>query len=77
MSTHAQTMLAAIEAVLEGRITADIEQYSIAGRSITKIPIAELLKLRSYYKAEAVREQRADMISSGEVLSTNVRVRFI
>lgn len=43
--------LAAIEAVLQNRITADIEQYSIAGRSITKIPVRELLQLRGQYRA--------------------------
>jgi len=75
--THAETMLKAIEAVLEGRVTADIEQYSIAGRQITKIPIEELIKLRQYYKLEVIREQQAEQLGSGEVLSKNIRVRFI
>lgn len=47
--SHAEKMLAAIEAVLEGRITADVMAYTIAGRSVTKIPVKELLELRAKY----------------------------
>lgn len=74
--THAETMLQAIEAVLEGRITADIEQYTIAGRSITKIPIEQLIKLHSHYAILVKLEKRADDIAQGMGVSNNVRVRF-
>lgn len=46
-------VLAKIDAVLTGRITADVESYAIAGRSIMRIPIAELMKLRGIYAALA------------------------
>lgn len=36
-----------IDARLDNRITSDMESYSIAGRSVTRIPIDELLKLRA------------------------------
>lgn len=52
---HEVKMLAAIEAVLEGRITADVQQYAIGGRQITKIPIEELAKLRGRYQAKVER----------------------
>jgi hypothetical protein len=50
--SHAETMLKAIEAVLEGRVTDDIVSMSIAGRSITKIPINDLMVLRANYMKE-------------------------
>lgn len=50
--THAARTLAIIEAKLEGRLSADLESYQIAGRSINKIPFAELRKLRREYAAE-------------------------
>ncbi len=48
--THEEQTLIVIEAALQGRITSDIEHYSIAGRSVSKIPIAELIKLRGIYQ---------------------------
>lgn len=76
MATHAETMLSAIEAVLEGRITADVEAYSIAGRQITKIPMAELLTLRDKYKAEVNSEAAAASIAAGTGNPRKIKVRF-
>jgi len=39
--------LEAIDAVIAGRITADVSAYTIDGRSVTRIPLAELRQLRS------------------------------
>lgn len=55
--THAEKMLEAIESVLEGRATSDIESYSIAGRAVNKIPIAELIKWHNVYLARVKRER--------------------
>lgn len=52
LRSHAERTLAAIEAVLEKRATSDQQSYSIAGRSITKIPLTELISLRDKYRAE-------------------------
>lgn len=76
MASHAKTMLDAIEAVLEGRITSDVEQYSIGGRQITKIPISELSVLRSKYKAEVAREEEADRLKMGLKNKRMIKVRF-
>lgn len=67
--SHAEKMLAAIDAVLEGRITADVEAYQIGGRSVTKIPFAELRKARNLY-VSAVRRERT------RTFGTTVRVNF-
>lgn len=55
--THAERTLAVIEAALEGRLTGDLESYTIAGRSVTKIPVEQLWGLRSRYRAEVWRER--------------------
>ncbi|NUO63465.1 MAG: hypothetical protein HOQ34_07840 [Gemmatimonadaceae bacterium] len=67
---HAEKMLAAIEAVIENRIPADVESYTIGGRSIVKMSSEELRRWRGYYAAE-VRRAR----SGGQVFSP-VRVSF-
>lgn len=49
--TFEEKMLSVVEAALSGRLTADLQSYQIAGRSITKIPIAELRQIRGELKA--------------------------
>ena len=41
-STHVSRMLALIQARLEGRLELDSENYSVAGRSLSRIPMADL-----------------------------------
>lgn len=53
----AERTLTVIEAAIQGRLTADIEHYSIAGRSVSKIPIGELTKLRGIYASLVWRER--------------------
>lgn len=77
MATHAETMLANIEAVLEGRITSDVESYTIAGRQITKIPITELLTMRDKYRAERNGELAAESIAEGTGNPNKIRVRLL
>ena len=57
--SHARKVLDAIRAVLENRATVDQEQYQIQGRSLTRTPIADLIKLRNLYEAEVKREDAA------------------
>lgn len=56
--SHAQKMLEAIEQVLLGRITKDVEAYEIDGRSITKIPMLELMTLKKQYMNTVHIERR-------------------
>lgn len=56
--THAEKVLAAIEAVIENRATADVQSYTIGGRSLTKMTPEQLLHWRNVYRAE-VRKERA------------------
>lgn len=55
-TTHAARTLAAIEAVIENRASADVLKYQIAGRSLEKMPPADLLRWRNHYRAEVAAE---------------------
>lgn len=43
--------LTVVEAVLSGRVTDDIVMYQIGGRTVSKLPLQELLALRSSLRA--------------------------
>lgn len=69
--THAEKMLEAIEAVLEGRITDEYKTIKINNREITKHSFDELRRLREYYRAELTRiKARKNKIFQ------NIRYRF-
>jgi hypothetical protein len=55
--TFNQRMLDALRARLEGRANADVESYSIGGRSISKMPFGELAKWEAIYAAKVRTEQ--------------------
>ena len=62
-TTHAERVLAAIEKRIENRVVSDLENYTIDGRTINKIPIAELQTLRRRY----MNEVRNEKIARGEI----------
>lgn len=74
--THAEIMVAKIESLLSGKADSDVANYSIAGRSLTKLSFDELLKAREFYKAEFHKEQIADRIRQGRDTGTTIKVRF-
>jgi hypothetical protein len=74
--THAEIMLNKIETILEGRADSDVSSYSIQGRSLAKMSIADLLEWRNYYRREVKKETRDSDIRNGRQSSTSVKVRF-
>lgn len=74
--THAETALDAINAVLESRASKDQESYSIAGRTLQRTPIADLIRLQSHYRAEVERERRAERMRRGLGGPSRVVVRL-
>jgi len=70
---HAQRVLDAIEAVIEGRASVDQESYSINNRSLSRTPISDLLKLRGRYRSAV---QAVAAAKSGRGLGRIHRVRF-
>lgn len=55
-NTWEERTLAVVEAAISGRLTSDIQSYQIAGRSVSKIPIAELRTIRGELKAALWRQ---------------------
>jgi len=74
--SHAEKVLEAIEAVIEGRATSDQSSMSIGGRSISLMPVEDLLVLRSRYNSEVDSERAAERIAQGMGSGRRVRVRF-
>ena len=73
--THARKVLEAIEAVLENRATTDQQSMTINGRSLERIPVQELIKMRQVYQSEAAREESAARLASGLAPKNRIFVR--
>lgn len=67
--SFAEKMVAILQTAISGRLTADMQQYQIAGRAVVKIPIGELHDRLAYWQNEVWHERHP-----GERRS--VRVRF-
>jgi hypothetical protein len=65
--SHAKKVLDAIEAVIEDRASIDQQEYTINGRSLKRMTLDDLLKLRGYYKSVVRKE-------AGK--SSTIQVRF-
>jgi len=73
--THARKVLEAIEDVLEGR-PSEADQVSIGGRSLTRMPIRDLLHFRAIYRQEVRNEEDAHRLNNGLNARNIIRVRF-
>lgn len=74
--SHARKVLDAIEAVLEGRASTDQQQVSVAGRTLTRMPITELLLLRDRYRTEVASEAAGDQLRTTGINPRFIGVRF-
>lgn len=74
--SHVKKVLDAIESVIEGRASEDASSLSVAGRSITKMTLDELVAARSHYRVEYQSELKAERIAAGLGHAGAVRVRF-
>ena len=74
--SHARIVVDAIEAVIEGRASRDQEAYEIAGRSLKRTPIADLLKLRQHYRAELATEEAAQRIANNVGAGRKIQFRL-
>lgn len=70
--SHAEKVLDALEACLLGKAKSDQLSYSIAGRSLSRMGPAELLKWRQQYQAEVIMQKR----KHGILKDQNIKVRF-
>jgi len=74
--SHVKKTLDNLEAVLEGKASSDVKAYTIAGRSLEKMPIVELIQWRDKYRAEYRDELRREAIKSGGQGVNAFQVRF-
>jgi len=63
--SEARKVLTAIQAVIRGRASQDQMSYSIAGRSLARMPIEDLLKFKNEYMAEWIKETRLERARKG------------
>lgn len=76
LRTHAQKVLAAIEAVIEGQAGAPEAETQVEGRALKYWPYADLLLLRDRYLREVAAQKAAERAAAGLGSSRIVRVRF-
>lgn len=74
--SHVKRVLDSLEAVIEGKATADNLSYSIAGRSISKMSPTEILQWRDLYRAEYQRELDGEKIAQGIDSPRRIGIRF-
>lgn len=74
--SHAKKVLDAIEAVIENRATMDQSSMSIAGRSLSRLTIDELMTFRDRYKTEYLKEVKQARIKNKKDSGNSIKVRF-
>ena len=74
--SHAKIMIDKIESLLEGKADKDVSSYSIAGRSLNKMSVQELLDWRTYYKAEYNREIAKMRNANGDGSGNTIKISF-
>lgn len=74
--SHAKKVLDAIEAVLENRASQDQMSYSIAGRSLSRMSIDDLMRFRDRYRAEYNRELKKWRIKNKQDTGNTIKARF-
>jgi hypothetical protein len=74
--THAEIMVEKIQLILEGKADSDVSNYSIAGRSLTKMTFEELISARDVYRRELQQQKVKERIRRGKASGSTVKVRF-
>ena len=74
--SHAKKILDAVEAVLENRASMDQQSMSIAGRSLSRMSITDLMTFRDRYKAEYLKEVKIARIKNGLASGNTIKVNF-
>jgi hypothetical protein len=71
--SHARKVLEALEALIEGKATADQMEYTIGSRSLKRIPPADLITWRDKYRglvfAEDAAERRRNGYGAGRLVA--------
>jgi hypothetical protein len=74
--SHAQIVLDAVEAVIEGTATKEQSSWSIAGRSLSLRTYEELRQIRADYMSEVNRERKEELQKQGKGGTNKILTRF-
>lgn len=74
--SHVKKTLDALEAMLEGRASLDQQAYTIQGRSLSRMPIEELITWRDKYKGYYQAELNAEKAAAGLGTKNRIYTRF-
>jgi hypothetical protein len=76
LRSDAQIALDNVRAVIQGKASADVYSYTIAGRSLQRYAMAELVALESRLVSQVRAEQRAAAIAAGRPDPRKIHVRL-
>lgn len=74
--SHWAIVLDNVEAVIQGRATRDQSSYTVAGRQLSRTPVADLIVLYDKAKSNVASEERAERIALGLGNSGTIKLRF-
>ena len=74
--SHAQKMLDAIEATMEGRASHAELSLTVNGKAIQYFKPAELIQWRSFYRSEVQKEKQEERIAQGLGTGKRILTRF-
>ncbi len=74
--SHAKIVFDSICAVIENRASIDQSSMSIAGRSLSRMSIDELLTFKDRYKAEWLKEVKMARIKNNQGSGNTIKVNF-
>ena len=76
LRSHAKKVLDALEAVIQGRASIDQSSMSIAGRSLSRMSIDEIMTFRDRYKTEYLKEVKKSRLRNKSNSGNSIKVRF-
>lgn len=74
--SHAQKVIDAIEAVIEGRASRDQQEMQIDGERLVRTPFDELVRIRNRYRHELASEIDREKRKQGRRVSRSVKFRI-
>jgi len=74
--THAEIMVAALEALIQGRATSDQQSYTIQGTSVSRLSPAELEEWRDKYRSEVNQAQASEALAAGRTANKSIRMKL-
>ncbi len=73
---HAETVLDALESLIEGKASSDAQSISVGGKTMTTMSPEELYRWRNFYRREVEDARRAERMAEGLGSQTMIRVRM-